>query len=183
MYPEHEGSSLLYRSDSRYSHIEVRELERAGRSERILIQDALIHNRYDPSAPDDLLYEYEQIFAALTRRIVEGLPASCKPRTLTLGGFLNAYLNTLRSVFENVQVYTDSGFSSRRRATFVILAGCAEIHGREPYLYDEAGNVVGRHLEDELLVDLREKNGDTQLTDVYAPVENLIAPVFLRAVD
>jgi hypothetical protein len=35
----------------------------------------------------------------------------------------------------------------------------------------------------ELVADLRLRNGAGILTDNYAPVENLIAPVFLRSVD
>jgi len=90
MYPQVDGSNVLYRNDSRYSHIEVREMPRHGRRERLLIQDALVHNRYDPADPDELLYRYEQIFSVLTRQAAarfaarDGGGAACF-RTLTLG--------------------------------------------------------------------------------------------------
>lgn len=299
LYPQAEGSTVLYRSDSRYSHIEVRDVIRGDRTERILIQDALIHNRYEPAAPDDLLYQYEQIFAVLTRQaVVERVGAaqakSAAFRTLTLGAggcvfplylernypdsenevveidpevlevardffdlsrdssiqqvvadarnyvaslqgsgqfdivyldafnsysipfhlttvefarqvtailapeglvmancidifdhgrFLNAYLNTLGSVFPYTAVYADTGFSPKRRATFVIIAALQPIGEGGEVLYSESGATIGRRLSGELVADLRFRNGDGILTDNYAPVENLIAPVFLRSVD
>jgi spermidine synthase len=294
LYPEAEGSRVLYRSDSRYSHIEVRDALRSGRRERILIEDALIHNRYDPSAPDDLLYQYEQIFAVLTRRAVAAGDGPFAFRTLTLGAggcvfplylernypdsenvvvdidpevlevagryfdlsedsaivqvaadarnyvasvqgaerfdvvyldafnsysipahlttveftrqvaallspggilmancidileegrFLNAYLNTLAVVFPHAAVYVNSGFSADRRATFVILAASSPL-GEEQLLLDEhGGETPGVRLEARLLADLKTRNGEGILTDDYAPVENLMAPVFLRSVE
>jgi len=336
LYPEREDSKVLYRSDSRYSHLVVRDVRRGDRMERVLIQDALIHNRYDPSAPDELLYEYERIFAALIRMAAarpaaggttgepEAGRAGSGPRpplrTLTLGaggcvfplylerrypgsrnevveidpevlevaerffdlgedseikrvvadarnyvsylqgrqlfdliyldafnsfsipyhlttveftrqiasllapggmlivncidilelgGFLNAYLNTVAAVFPHVAVYADTGFSPRLRATFVIAAGfqppgteagaadgeagpdgtngaeagSAGSAGSDGVLSDESGRTVGKRLPEELLADLRQRNGDVILSDRYAPVENLIAPVFLKSVD
>lgn len=345
LYPERENSQVLYRSDSRYSHLVVRDVRRGDRVERVLIQDDLIHNRYDPSAPDELLYEYERTFAALTRMAAArpaerpaagglageseagragGSPVAGGPdsplRTLTLGaggcvfplylerhypgssnevveidpevlevaerffdleedsqikrvvadarnyvsylqgrqlfdliyldafnsfsipyhlttveftrqvasllapggmliancidilelgGFLNAYLNTVAAVFPHVAVYADTGFSPRLRATFVIAAGfrgpgaedgtgkggagpdgVAEGEsgpmmraGWDEVLYDGSGRTVGKRLPEELLADLRRRKGEVILTDSYAPVENLIAPVFLKSVD
>jgi SAM-dependent methyltransferase len=328
LYPERENSQVLYRSDSRYSHLVVRDVRRGDRVERVLIQDALIHNRYDPSAPDELLYEYERIFDALTRmaaaRTAERPAAGGSPdsplRTLTLGaggcvfplylerrypgssnevveidpevlevaerffdleedsqikrvvadarnyvsylqgrqlfdliyldafnsfsipyhlttveftrqvasllapggmliancidilelgGFLNAYLNTVAAVFPHVAVYADTGFSPRLRATFVIAAGfrgpgAEKVTGKggagpdgvaegeagrmmrsgwDDVLYDESGRTVGKRLPEELLADLRRRKGEVILTDSYAPVENLTAPVFLKSVD
>jgi MFS family permease len=299
LYPGHADSTVLYRSDSRYSHIEVRDVIRGDRTERILIQDALIHNRYDPAVPDDLLYQYEQIFAVLTRRVaVQRAGASqaktAALRTLTLGAggcvfplylernyphsenevveidpevlelareffdlsrdssivqvvtdarnyvaslqgsgrfdivyldafnsysipshlttlefnrqmagilspgglvmancidifdlgrFLNAYLNTLASVFPYTAVYADTDFSSRRRATIVIVAASQPVGEEADVLYSESGDTVGYRLSGELLDDLRFRNGNGILTDNYAPVENFIAPIFLRSVD
>ncbi|UCF99623.1 MAG: fused MFS/spermidine synthase [Spirochaetaceae bacterium] len=297
LYPETEGSTVLHRSDSRYSHIEVRDLNRGGRRERILIQDALIHNRYDPDAPDELLYLYEQLFRALTWRqaVKRAVPASSAAfRTLTLGAggcvfplflernypnsenqvveidpavlkvardffdlsenssilqvvadarnyvaylqgkerfeiiyldafnsysipyhlttleftrqvaallvpdglvmancidifdhgrFLNAYLNTMARVFPYTAVYADTTYSPQRRATFVIAAAFQPIGEAGEELYLDTGRRIGRRLSDDQLVDLRRRNGDGILSDNYAPVENLIAPVFLRSVD
>ncbi len=281
----------LYQAESMYSHIEVREADRLRYKERMLILDGLIHNRYNPDDPDDLLYEYERIFSALTdravgpdrrrpfstltlgggacvfpyylerrypgsrNRIVEIDPkviqvarrwfdAPESPRTrvsvmdarqfvgqarraqaydliyldafssysipyhlttrefteqvagilaadglflvnaidvFSIGRFLNAYLNTLRAVFPHVQVYWDPGTSPDLRATFVLVAS------RRPFaaesLADPSGRPVAQSLTAEQLADLKERNGPIVLTDGYAPVESLIAPVFLHSVE
>jgi hypothetical protein len=100
-----------------------------------------------------------------------------------LGRFLNAYLNTLASVFPYTAVYADTDFSSRRRATIVIVAASQPVGEEADVLYSESGDTVGYRLSGELLDDLRFRNGNGILTDNYAPVENFIAPIFLRSVD
>ena len=55
--------------------------------------------------------------------------------------------------------------------------------GWDDVLYDESGRTVGKRLPEELLADLRRRKGEVILTDSYAPVENLTAPVFLKSVD
>jgi len=65
----------------------------------------------------------------------------------------------------------------------VIVAASQPIGDGGDVLYSESGTTIGYRLSDELLADLRFRNGDGILTDNYAPVENLIAPVFLRSVD
>ena len=77
-------SGTLYSADSAYSYIEVRDKSGQGNGERILVMDGLIHNRYDPADPDNLLYEYERIFASLTA--LRAPPERRELRTLTLGG-------------------------------------------------------------------------------------------------
>jgi spermidine synthase len=289
LYPRQEGSSVLYAADSQYSHIEVRDVRSSGRWERLLIQDALIHNRYDPSQPEVLLYEYEQLFAALTAQWASG--ASARLNTLTLGagaglfpqhlarhfpagrhvtvdidprvfpvarryfdlrpdpplelvtadarnyvreaqgrerfdliildafnsfavpyhlttlefcglaarlldfrglllancidifsvgGFLNAYRNTLLRVFPYVAVYADTSFSPQSRATFVLAAAFRPIEPTD--LHDLTGRIIGTRLGEEQLQELRARRGSAFLTDGYAPVDNLLAPVFLRSV-
>jgi hypothetical protein len=42
---------------------------------------------------------------------------------------------------------------------------------------------VGRRIPERHLAELRARNGAMVLTDDRAPVENLVAPVFLRAVN
>jgi spermidine synthase len=283
---------LVFEKDSPYSYIQVTDDTSWGTMERDLRLDALIHNRFDPARPDELLYSYERIFAAITLTAFQELSADESLKTLTLGGgaftlpsylerhypggshevaeidpdvvetahrwfglawdthlgitvkdarnyldgvvgkktfdivycdafnafsvpshlttrefiektagvlrprglflanvidmfntgrFLNAYLNTLRTVFPQVSVFmsSDSGLSGR--ATFVVVAG------RQPFtaeiLEDSAGAVVGTRLSRELLEDLAARNGGAILTDDHAPVENLMAPVFLGNVD
>lgn len=282
--------TVLYRKDTRYSNLTVKEIRRPSGTERVLIMDGLIHNRYDPSDPDILLYEYERIFRVLTEHLNEGLDSGL--RTLTIGGgaltfpyylerhfdpaenvvveldpevieiahrwfevprgtgmrtvaadgrswvayaagegrqfeivyldafssfsipyhlttreftrsvarllapgglvlancidifsvgkFLSAYLNTMRTVFPEVAVYVTPNTSYEHRATFVIAAT-----GRGPLpetLADRSGAVRAARVPAERLAELSARNGAVVLTDTYAPVENLIAPVFLRSV-
>jgi spermidine synthase len=292
LYPRRAGSTVLYASDSQYSHIEVRDLQRGGRQERLLVQDGLIHNRYAPLQPDALLYEYEQLFAALTAQELGGRSESARLSTLTLGaggclfpqylarhypagrhvaveidprvlqvarayfdlrpdsplelvaadarnyvaqaqgrerfdliildafnsfavpyhlttrefavmlagildprglilancidifavgGFLNAYRNTLERVFPYVAVYADRSFSPQQRATFVLAAGFSPIEAAK--LHDQEGQVVGTRLAEAQLAELRARRGTGILSDGHAPVDNLLAPVFLRSVD
>jgi spermidine synthase len=96
------------------------------------------------------------------------------------GLFLNAFLNTLGSVFPEVSVYETPGTAAGSRATFVVAAGQRRV-GSE-VLHGLDGGVVGRRIPAERLAGLRRRNGDMILTDDRAPVENLMAPVFLRAV-
>ncbi len=96
------------------------------------------------------------------------------------GLFLNAYLNTLRAVFPRVAVYVDPSWDATRRATFVIAAG-----GNEPLagtLFGPSGERVGEMLPAALLAALRARRGGLVLTDDHAPVDTLMAPVFLRSV-
>ncbi len=77
------NNETVFRTDSMYSHIEVQ--DRDG-EQRVLIMDGLIHNMYDRSDPDILLYEYERIFKKLTERFIKEQRESGGIRTLTLGG-------------------------------------------------------------------------------------------------
>jgi spermidine synthase len=85
------GARLVYEKDSAYSYIQV--VDR--KSERTLRLDALIHNKYDPSSPDTLLYQYERMFAALTESHARQTRSKGEFSALTLGGgafTLPAYL-------------------------------------------------------------------------------------------
>jgi spermidine synthase len=99
----------------------------------------------------------------------------------TVGRFLNAYLNTLREVFPHVAVFHDPGYSQGIRSTFVLAAAYEPI--AQEVLRDPEGNVVGQRMAEESLAELQQRNGPMVLTDTFAPVENLIAPVFLHSVD
>jgi len=87
------GVHLLYEKDSAYSYIQV--VEKGLPPERTLRLDALIHNKYRPGSPDELLYQYERIFAALTESHSQQVSRTRAFSTLTLGGgafTLPAYL-------------------------------------------------------------------------------------------
>jgi MFS family permease len=99
---------------------------------------------------------------------------------LDSGRFLNAFLNTVKSVFPRVSVYVSPLSDRSQRATFVIAAG-----GRRPLpdvLLSPEGEAVGIRFSPADLAELRRRNGSGVLTDDHAPVDTLMAPVFLRAV-
>jgi len=282
---------LLYVKDSPYSYIQVADRKAGATTERTLRLDALIHNRYDPRRPDALLYDYERIFASLTRTEVEERLGTGTFSTLTLGGgaftlpsylqrhypqsantvveidpdvvevahryfdlprdspirirtqdartyveavqgkdlydiiycdafnafsvpyhlttkeftqeaaallsergiflanvidilssgrFLAAYLATVETAFPSVAVYMPAGSGSDGRTTFVVAArkrgAFAEI------LRDREGGVVATQLTQGQTAMLTRRSGSVVLTDNHAPVDNLMAPVFLRSV-
>jgi spermidine synthase len=284
-----ERPGTLFSGYSAYSHIEVRDKSAGEATERILVMDGLIHNRYDPAHPDSLLYEYERVFAAVTA--LHAPPARGGLRTLTLGGgaflfpvylerhfpgthevveidpdvirtarrffdlpldsairtdvadartfvrwargqrqydiayldafnsfsvpghlttleftrdlasllapdgifvcnlidifsvgrFLGAYLQTMRVVFPEVAVYEVPGSARDVRSTFVVV--CAPAPGLPVELPAYAGpGSVARRISDVELALLQGRTRSVPLTDDHSPVENLIAPVFLRSV-
>ena len=95
------------------------------------------------------------------------------------GRFLGAYLATVRSVFPATTVYlpAESGWSSR--ATFVIAATRGWIPPAT--LRDADGTVIATAVPRERLEELARRRPPI-LTDDHAPVENLMAPVFLKSV-
>lgn len=60
-----------YYDESNYSTIMVTEGKHLGRPIKHLRLDKLIHSYYDPSNPTALHYEYEQIYAAVTKRTAQ----------------------------------------------------------------------------------------------------------------
>ena len=283
------GVRLLYAKDSPYSYIQVADRRVGAATERTLRLDALIHNRYDPAHPDTLLYDYDKIFASLTRGEVEGRPGPFS--TLTLGGgaftfptylqrhypraettvveidpdvvevahryfdlpidgpiririqdartyveaaqaklrydiiycdafnafsvpyhlttleftretaallhergiylanvidilasgrFLAAYLTTVHAAFPSVAVYMPAGSSSESRTTFVVAA--RRSGGFAETLRDSKGGIVATRLSEDQIAELARRNHSVALTDDHAPVDNLMAPVFLRSV-
>jgi predicted membrane-bound spermidine synthase len=97
------------------------------------------------------------------------------------GRFLNAYVNTVRSVFPRVAVYESPGSTPSSRATFVVWAGEQEVGGS--VLLGPEGTIVGVRVPEQRMAALHTQNGALVLTDDHAPVETLMAPVFLRAVE
>jgi spermidine synthase len=84
-YTGHSSEKLIYATDTQYSHLKVMDLDDGMTQERVLIMDGLIHNRYDLEQPDNLLYEYERMFASLTRDFLRSR-SQAEFSTLTLGG-------------------------------------------------------------------------------------------------
>ncbi len=97
--------------------------------------------------------------------------------TFASGAFLGAVSNTLRQVFPFVAVY-NTGRDPAIRDTFVVV--CAKraldlsgVRGliRQKFAYN--GALISNKDIDSLIA----RNGNLLLTDDYAPVENLLAPV------
>jgi spermidine synthase len=290
-YPQQEErSTVIYETESQYQHIEVRDIERSGYTERQLVMDGLVHNRYDPSDRDRLLYDYEKIFAGVTqwyyerndrqplsavtlgggamlfpdwmtrhlslernevveidpevievayeyfdvprsdemqvytadargyinavrdersydivytdafssysipshlttREFFRTLEQTMEPNGLlvantidvySIGRFLNAVTNTVEEVFANVNVYIDSEAELDRRLTFVLVASNGPVPGDR---IRTSEGIVGERLPERRLAELEERHGERVLTDEHAPVDNMMAPVFLNQVE
>jgi spermidine synthase len=80
-----ENSRVYFTEESNYSFIRVEE-ERDEPGVRFMTLDFLIHSYINFNDLNDLRYDYEKIYADLTRANVESLPAGRSARTLFLGG-------------------------------------------------------------------------------------------------
>ncbi|HYQ48351.1 MAG TPA: fused MFS/spermidine synthase, partial [Thermodesulfovibrionales bacterium] len=100
------------------------------------------------------------------------------------GSFLPSYIRTLQEVFGAQSVHLiaiSPQFEKIRISTFVVLAtnGTLDIHDFAAFMRksqgDDANSAV---VPEEIVSSLLTKNYSVVLTDDYAPVDNLIAPVF-----
>ena len=97
------------------------------------------------------------------------------------GKFLGAVANTLQQTFPAVYITTDARMPTWARNTFVVVAAKRKL---------DLPNTVSRYRENLRLwcinssgmSELKEKSGGIVLTDYYAPVENLLAPVVRQSV-
>jgi spermidine synthase len=98
-----------------------------------------------------------------------------------VGRFLGAYVRSAREVFSEVAVYEEPDARRDLRSTFVVA--CSAQPGLPSALVAHRGRgEVARRVSDEDLEELLDRTRSVALTDDHAPVENLIAPVFLRSV-
>lgn len=96
---------------------------------------------------------------------------------LDSGAFLAAVVNTCRQVFDQVTVF-NTGRASFIRDTFVVI--CAKqkmILDDLPVRLNASHAYTGIRIENTLLDGLIDKHKGILLTDDFAPVENLLAPV------
>jgi hypothetical protein len=100
------------------------------------------------------------------------------------GSFLPSYIRTLREVFGEGNIHLISispRFEKIGISTFVVLAGrdYLPIRDFESYIKSVAQDEVNSAVVPESIVDrFMQKNYSVVLRDDYAPVDNLIAPVF-----
>lgn len=99
---------------------------------------------------------------------------------LDSGAFLAGYEETLRSVFPQVRVYADGTMNPHERSTFVLWASKSRL--APEVLATPVGTPIAFALDRHLLDEAVERNRSRPFSDYYAPVDNLMAPVFLRAV-
>jgi MFS family permease len=84
-FRDHVDEYVYFSDESNYSFIRVEEeLNPAG--VRSMTLDFLIHAYIDWYNPDDLQYDYEKVYAGITREAIRTLPTHRPPRGLFLGG-------------------------------------------------------------------------------------------------
>jgi spermidine synthase len=100
------------------------------------------------------------------------------------GAFLPSYLRTLGEVFGERNVYLISirpDFKNVRISTFIVVAtkGTRDMSRFDAWLKDKLrGRAKSVLVSDALMRELRTNRQSIVLTDDYAPVDNLIAPIF-----
>jgi len=100
------------------------------------------------------------------------------------GDFLPSYLRTLGEVFGERNVYLISirpDFKNVRISTFIVVAtkGNRDMSRFDAWLKDKLrGRAKSVLVSDALMRELRTNRQSIVLTDDYAPVDNLIAPIF-----
>ncbi len=147
------------------------------------------HVRYDfiyEDALNDYLIPFQLVTKEFNDKIAvllgdEGIYMIEMIDVYNSGKFLGAYVSTLEETFGYVYVITTTDLLRSERNTFVIVAGKRELD-----LNDLAKDYKRQELElwnlDESEIEqLKANAGNMILTDDYAPVENLMAPVAKRS--
>jgi MFS family permease len=107
-------------------------------------------------------------------------------RARQYGGFLGAWTKTAKETFDHVYIFGTDEPGHGRRETFVVVASMKELdlkdlglRGNDPRFYTPAGRQTKPKTysaDDEKTV-INDRSRNIILTDDYAPVENLLAPV------
>jgi len=97
------------------------------------------------------------------------------------GLFLGAYINTLEQTFPYVYVITTSDLSASTRNTFVVAASKRRLDLADLYKDYRQEHLYLWLLNDEEIKKLKDRADNLVITDDYAPVENLMAPVALKS--
>ncbi len=116
---------------------------------------------------------------------VEAAKQKARRKAIELGGFLGAWVKTARETFPHVYVFgTDDNAGSGLRETFVVVASKAALDldalgGRDgdPKFFQSDRLFEPRAYPKDLMDELDVRSRGIILTDDYAPVENLLAPV------
>jgi spermidine synthase len=128
-----------------------------------------------------------------TKEFAEQLKNILKPGGLLMsniidnfqkGAFLPSYIRTLREVFgeKNVQLISVSpDFNKIRISTFIVIAGNGELNIKDlenTVKTKHKGHIQSALVPEEITKELIDKNYSIVIRDDYAPVDNLIAPIF-----
>lgn len=158
--------------------------------------DDLIYrlDRGEPAGGFDLVYgdafnHYSPPFHLTTYEFNEKLRRLMSPRGVLLanvidvfksGKFLGAMVNTIEKTFPHVYVFSTSlggPSDTDSRDTFVVVGSLRTL----PLADFDWALYSGWLLDQQQLATLRERSGGLVLTDDFAPVDNLLAPVIRMA--
>ncbi|MEW6001133.1 MAG: fused MFS/spermidine synthase [Nitrospirota bacterium] len=124
-------------------------------------------------------------FAQLLKNILkpDGLLLTNIIDNFKKGTFLPSYIKTLREVFGDGNVYLISispNFERINISTFVVMTGKGNVNigDFESYIKKFRGEAISSVVPEDMLDEFQEKTYSVTLRDDYAPVDNLIAPVF-----
>ncbi len=106
---------------------------------------------------------------------------------LEIGGFLRAYVNTLRETFENVYILRDDELwedDDRNNVTYVVVGSSRAITPEDLQAANKANGwhePISNFMPDELEYRWFHREEAIMLTDGYVPVDQLLAPLFLNS--
>ena len=116
---------------------------------------------------------------------IEAIKRDERIKAMTYTGFLGSWVKTARKTFKNVYIYgTDNEPGSGLRETFVVVVTNADLDldalgGRDddPKFFSNDRLFQPKAYSPEHMKAVEERANGIILTDDYAPVENLLAPV------
>jgi spermidine synthase len=158
-------------------------------------RDARIHMRQDPAERYDLVLgdafnDFSVPYHLTTKEFNDRVRAWLKNDGLYVvnivdgarGDFLRAYAHTLRQTFDHVYVVpTLESWREAARSTFVLIGSNAPLDGAALQAADAGDGLsllAQRLLDEEEMDALLAGERPVTLTDRYAPVDQMLAPVF-----
>jgi len=157
-------------------------IERKGRGEKVKSYDFIY---------EDALNDYSVPYQLTTRQFNEKIARLLTAEGIYMvelidifdsGLFLGAFVNTLKQTFPFVAVISESDVRRNDRNTFVVIAAKRNLDLEQVCAGYDVNKKIW-NLSDLDMAQLQEKSKGLILTDDYAPVENLIAPVVLQNVE
>jgi hypothetical protein len=151
----------------------------------INIIDAYESDKKAEEKAEDQIDSYRSKNGKLSESMEKQIRAKAMASAYRFGGFVGAWVRTAKKTFKHVYIFgTDDTPGEGSRETFVVVVSNQELDlkdlGKRPddpkfYKHNRPTLPVPYKPEDEEAIDKRSRN--IILTDDYAPVENLLAPV------